>query len=151
MRPEIDDGYDPQDESDDLASLLDLKFILLIALIVVLTYFSQQELDNRFAVPAGPGSPLIAVSEQEYQRMLVVSLDAEGRLAINDQEVSEELLTDRLKLEQQTIAPDGNEPVSVVLNADPTVPHGDAEPVHLRLLRHGFTVLKEYQETTDEL
>jgi biopolymer transport protein ExbD len=151
MRPEIDDGYDPQDESDDLAPLLDLKFILLIALIVVLTYFAQQELDNRFAVPAGPGSPLIAVSEQEYQRMLVVSLDAEGRLAINDQEVSEELLTDRLKVEQQTIAPDGGDPVSVVFNADPTVPHGDAERVHLRLLRHGFTVLKEYQETTDEL
>ena len=35
-------------------------------------------------------------------------------------------------------------------DADPTIPHGEAERVHLLLLRNGLTVLKEYEETEDE-
>jgi biopolymer transport protein ExbD len=110
MRPEVDDGYDPFDESDDLAPLLDLKFILLIALIVVLMHFAQRDLDNRFAVPAGPGSPLIAVDEQEYQRMLVVSLDAEGLLRVNGQEVFAEQLAERLQAALPTAETDDRGP-----------------------------------------
>jgi biopolymer transport protein ExbD len=150
MRAEVDDGYDPFDESDDLAPLLDLKFILLIALIVVLMHFAQRDLDNRFAVPAGPGSPLIAVDEQEYQRMLVVSLDAEGLLRVNGQEVFAEQLAERLQAALPTAETDTEAPSPVVFNADPAVPYGDAQRVYLRLLRDGFTVLNEYQEEQDE-
>ena len=150
MRAVIDAEYDPLDEGDDLAPLLDLKFILLIALIVVLTYLAQHELDNRFAVPAGPGSALIALGEQDYQRHVVVSLDAAGALRINADPVLEEDLVDRLRSVLPADEPADSERAPLVFNADPTVPHGDAERVYLRLLRHGFTVLKEYQEIEDE-
>ncbi len=146
MRQEMTAGYDPPADDDDLAPLLDVKFILLIALMVVLTFFSQQEFDNRFAVPAGPGPGLIALDEQDYRRMAVVSLDRDGRLGVNGQPVTEAQLADRL---QAALQAEGDRP-QVVFNADPAIPHGDAERVYLRLLRHGFTVLEEYREIDDE-
>ena len=161
MHSEMTDEYDPLADDDDLAPLLDVMFILLIALMVVLTFFAQQEFEHRFAVPSGPGSALVAVGEQDYRRMVVVSLDRDGRLGVNGQEVANDALLeqvaaalDKARATDDSAAPpppsaDRNSP-PVVFDADPTVPHGDAERVYLRLLRYGFQVLKEYQETDDE-
>jgi biopolymer transport protein ExbD len=161
MRQEMNADYDPLAEDDDLAPLLDVKFILLIALMVVLTFFAQREFENRFAISSGPGPGLIAVGEQDYRRMVVVSLDGDGRLGVNGQPTTEEQLGAHVAMALADAGQDGNHrqtaetPANgdrppVVFNADPTVPHGDAERVYLRLLRHGFSVLKEYQEIDDE-
>lgn len=150
MHPEMKYDDDLLDTGDDLAPLLDLKFILLIALIVVLTYFAQKQLDNRFAIPSGPGSGVITLGEKDYQRMVVVSVDAGGTLQVNEEAVSEDRLADRLheKLPQEELS-DGP-PAHVIFNAHPDLSHGEAERVYLSLLRFGFTVLREYEEYQDE-
>ena len=149
MHPEM--NYDDAllETGDDLAPLLDLKFILLIALIVVLTYFAQKQLDNRFAIPGGPGSALITLGEQDYQRMVVVSVDAGGTLQVNGQEIHENELADRLH-EHLTQEASDDPHAHVVFNAHPDLSHGEAERVYLSLLRYGFTVLREYKEYQDE-
>lgn len=161
MRRAMTTDYDPQAEDDDLAPLLDVKFILLIALMVVLTFFAQREFDNRFAIPSGPGPGLIAVGEQDYRRMVVVSLDRDSQLSLNGQRVTEDELADRVAAalaagiaddddRRRTGVSAAEDRRPLVFDADPAVPHGDAERVYLRLLWHGFAVLKEYQELDNE-
>ena len=148
MRGELSADYDPLAEDDCLTSLLDVIFIFLIALMVVLTYFTQQEYDNRFAIPHGPAPALVAVPEADYSRMVVVSFDSDKYLAVNGQQVAEDQLVTRVAAALAERSEDADR--HVVFYSYPTIPYGDVERIHLLLLGHGFTVLKEYKETQDE-
>ena len=147
MRRELIEDRGSMAEDDDLGPLLDVMFILLIGLMVVLTVFAQKEYENRFAVPQGPGQGLIVVTEADYRRMVVVSMDSERRPAVNGQHFEEEQLVAGVLA---VMAELGVEDSPVVFNADPTIAHGDAERVHLLLLGNNFTVLKEYEEIDHE-
>ena len=148
MHQRVDEHH--QTEVDEDRSLIDIVFILLLTLLFALAVTPRgknHDDGDRFAVPYGPGAGIVQLDEDDYDRKVTVSLDAEIQLAVNGTNVSEgELLTHVVT----SLAEQGNETNQVIYNADPTISHGDAEHVHLLLLQNGFTVLKEYEEIENE-
>ena len=138
----------PEEEAN-LGPLLDVKFLLLMALTVVVTWALQQEWENRFAVPSGPNShsDSFAVSEEDYRRLVVVGLDRDGVLSVNGEPVDEINVAERARAALAKMAQSDKEGSEyIVFNADPGISHGQAERIHLLLLRAGLTVFKEYNE-----
>ena len=123
-------------------TLLEIAFVLLLALLAIV---ADQDLSSRFAVPFGPTARCLQLDEHEYEREVIVSLGATGALAVNGMNVEQDEL---LETVTGFLQENGNN--QVVYNADPTIPHGEAEQIHLALLQAGIIVLKEYEKPQDE-
>ena len=118
----------------NVTPLVDVMLVLLIIFMVTAPLLTA-------AVPLDlPESRANPVS-QTQQEPVTISMDAEGRIFIGEEEVDSATLPDKLA-ELASPGPDGEEVPGILLRADRTLPYGDVATVMGEINRAGITRLQ---------
>ena len=118
----------------NVTPLVDVMLVLLIIFMVTAPLLTA-------AVPLDlPESRANPVSQTQAEP-ITISMDAEGRIFIGEDEVDSATLPDKLA-EIASPGPDGEEGPGILLRADRTLPYGDVATVMGEINRAGVTRLQ---------
>lgn len=115
----------------NLTPLIDVSF-LLIVFFIVSSHLAQQEVRQALDLPAATSGERI---EEEHPRLLVLNVDANGRVTISGEEVHCDELPPRLAAQRKRWGAD----LEVRIRSDRGVPYRLIEPILVSCAKVGLS------------